>query len=192
MTGSFNIKTNKNINADKLKRHFNLSVMQALEVMKIKENMRIFHPSKRFSNQPLYNPVVLFKRLSILPENCSDIVHEIKRGMDVAIVDTLSKELGISQKKLLHCIMLSPATFKRRCTNKKRLTTCESDRIYRIVMVYRSALELFNGNIEAARRWLIQPAKSLGGIAPFDYLDNAAGADEVYDLIARIEHGIIQ
>ena len=192
MTGSFNIKTNKNINADKLKRHFNLSVMQALEVMKIKENMRIFHPSKRFSNQPLYNPVVLFKRLSILPENCSDIVHEIKRGMDVAIVDTLSKELGVSQKKLLHCIMLSPVTFKRRCTNKKRLTTCESDRIYRIVMVYRSALELFNGNIEAARRWLIQPAKSLGGIAPLDYLDNAAGADEVYDLIARIEHGIVQ
>ncbi|MGH8615251.1 MAG: antitoxin Xre/MbcA/ParS toxin-binding domain-containing protein [Gammaproteobacteria bacterium] len=66
----------------------------------------------------------------------------------------------------------------------------ESDRVYRIAAAYRSALQLFEGEAESARRWLNEPAKALGGNSPLQHLDTEAGAAEVRDLIGRLEHGV--
>lgn len=66
----------------------------------------------------------------------------------------------------------------------------ESDRIYRIAEIYRSAVQLFEGDAESARSWLSEPARALGGIRPLQHLDTEAGAGEVRDLIGRLEHGV--
>ncbi len=42
-----------------------------------------------------------------------------------------------------------------------------------------------------ARQWLEQSAKALGGRTPMEYLETEAGANEVEDLIGRLEHGVI-
>ena len=57
--------------------------------------------------------------------------------------------------------------------------------------IYTLVLGLFEGDSEAARRWLNEPAKALGGNTPLQHLDTEAGAGEVQDLIGRLQQGVV-
>jgi len=134
----------------------------------------------------------IFSRLGIASGKKADLIAEIRRGFSVSVIDKLVLELAIPQQALLQTLSLSSATLtRRRAQKQKRLTPLESDRVYRIATVYRAALELFEGDRKAARDWLNEPAKSLGGNSPLQHLDTEAGTDEVQDLIYRLEHGVI-
>jgi len=87
-------------------------------------------------------------------------------------------------------IGIAPATLKRR-REAGHLNQAESDRVYRLTRLYQQAIHLFEGDSAMARDWLEQPAKALGGRTPMAYMETEAGADEVEDLIGRLEHGVI-
>ena len=134
--------------------------------------------------------VEIFSRLGMIPRGQSSLIDQIKRGFPVSVIDKIVAELGISQGELLDIISLPSATLTRR-RNEKRLNAKESDRIYRVARVYRAVLQLFEGDKAAAQCWLNEPAKALAGETPLHHLNTEAGADEVQDLIGRIEHGVI-
>lgn len=48
-----------------------------------------------------------------------------------------------------------------------------------------AAVSLFEGDLEAAEKWLSQPLPALGGLTPIQ-----APLEEVLDLIGRLEHGV--
>ena len=52
------------------------------------------------------------------------------------------------------------------------------------------ATALMEGNEKYAEHWLNSPAKSLGGVTPFEYAKTEEGVREVEQLIGRLEHGI--
>ncbi len=150
-----------------------------------------------------------FPRIDRLPPYVFNIIGELKqqaraRGEDIIdygmgnpdqptpqhIVDKLTEELALPQSELLGIIGLPSANLTRR-RKTKRLTPHESDRVYRVATVLRAAVQLFEDDISAARLWLNEPAKALGGNTPLEHLDTEAGAAEVQDLIGRIEHGVI-
>jgi len=81
-------------------------------------------------------------------------------------------------------------TLERRA-KKGRFTTQESDRLYRLAQVFEAVQSLFEGDTEAARRWLYEPAKALGGRRPIDMIKTSAEARMVLDLIGQIEHGVV-
>ncbi|WP_417691346.1 antitoxin Xre/MbcA/ParS toxin-binding domain-containing protein [Pseudidiomarina sp.] len=54
-------------------------------------------------------------------------------------------------------------------------------------VVWRAALELFEGDRAAAVRWLHREAKGLGGKRPVDVMQEEP--QQVLDLIGRLEHG---
>lgn len=56
--------------------------------------------------------------------------------------------------------------------------------------VFEHAVELFEGDRDAAEKWMQHPARALGGVAPFDHMCNLAGIVQVDDLIGRLEHGV--
>ena len=64
------------------------------------------------------------------------------------------------------------------------------DRVYRIADCLADAIRLFEGDRNAARGWLMEPARALGGATPFEYLATEVGATEVRRLIGRLEHGV--
>lgn len=66
-----------------------------------------------------------------------------------------------------------------------------SDRLRRVTYIYRAAIQLFEGDRRMARRWLRRPSRALGGDTPLEYLRTDAGAEEVLDLIGRLEHGVM-
>jgi putative toxin-antitoxin system antitoxin component (TIGR02293 family) len=66
----------------------------------------------------------------------------------------------------------------------------ESDRLLRAGRVFGRALELFDGDTNAARNWLSKPQPALGGGVPLELAETEVGAREVEAAIGRIEHGV--
>lgn len=123
----------------------------------------VYHPSSHKHPSKLRADIAdIFTRLGLPSGNRIDRIAEIRQGFSVSVIDKLVYELAIPQQTLLQTIALSSAT-----------------------------LELFEGDRDAARDWLSEPAKALGGYSPLQHLDTEAGADEVQDLIGRLEHGVI-
>jgi putative toxin-antitoxin system antitoxin component (TIGR02293 family) len=126
-----------------------------------------------------------------LAEDRAELVKQVHQGFPVAIIEKLAGELELPQQSLLKVVRIAPATLgRRRKSLSGRLSAEESDRVFRVAEAYRNALQLFEWDVDAARRWLLEPAKALGGVSPFQQLDTEAGAGQVRDLIGRLEHGV--
>lgn len=153
--------------------------------------IRVYHPPQKVSPPP-FNPTELFTQLGLAEHGREEVTIKVRKGLPVKVIDNFAKELDVAKSVILKTVAVSSASYTRRSKSKsKLLTTAESDRIYRFANVYRAALQLFEGDREAARRWLEEPAKALGGNSPLEHIDTEAGADEVRDLIGRLEHGVI-
>lgn len=59
-----------------------------------------------------------------------------------------------------------------------------------LMRIFVSALELFEGNEEATRRWLAKPNQALGGTTPLSVAKTEIGVVEVERLIGRLKHGV--
>jgi putative toxin-antitoxin system antitoxin component (TIGR02293 family) len=119
-----------------------------------------------------------------------DAVALIRAGLPATVIEGLARSLGTSQRDLLAASAISPATLTRRRNAGGRLTLAESDRVYRIADCLADAIRLFEGDRDAARGWLMEPARALGGATPFEYLSTEVGASEVRRLMGRLEHGL--
>jgi len=51
-------------------------------------------------------------------------------------------------------------------------------------------LELFDGDRDAAERWLSQPVRGLNYQLPCDLLSSEAGIEQLRTLIGQLEHGV--
>jgi putative toxin-antitoxin system antitoxin component (TIGR02293 family) len=120
----------------------------------------------------------------------SDAVALVRTGLPTTVIEGLARSLGTSQRELLAASAIAPATLTRRRNAGGRLTPAESDRVYRIADCLADAIRLFEGDRDAARGWLMEPARALGGATPFEYLATEVGATEVRRLIGRLEHGV--
>lgn len=119
-----------------------------------------------------------------------EAVARVKAGLPVAEFDALRELLGLSVEGLAGKIGISIATLSRRRQSGRRLDAGRSDRLLRFARLFRLAVELHDGDEEAARDWLSKPARALDGEVPLDYADTEAGAREVENLIGRLEHGV--
>lgn len=120
----------------------------------------------------------------------SDPVALVRGGLPTTVIDGLARSLGVNQRDLLAASSITPATLTRRRNAGGRLTPAESDRVYRIASCLADAIRLFEGDRDAARGWLMEPARALGEATPFEYLATEVGATEVRRLIGRLEHGV--
>ena len=59
-----------------------------------------------------------------------------------------------------------------------------------VATVYSRAVAYFDGNRNDAIEWLKHPNPALAGETPLERANTAIGADDVIDLIGRMEHGI--
>jgi putative toxin-antitoxin system antitoxin component (TIGR02293 family) len=128
-----------------------------------------------------------------VPRHDDDTAFDhIRRGLPTSVIDRLAEALGIARHELLAVAAIAPATLnRRRRTQPPRLSATDSDRIYRIADVLAKALRLFEGDLDAAREWLTEPAKALGGSPPLERIKAEVGATEVRRLIERLELGIL-
>jgi len=131
--------------------------------------------------------------LSLLGLRSFDTASLLKRldeGLSYAAFERLKKRLEVTSHELADAALITHRTLARRKI-AGRFGQDESDRLVRLSRVFARAIELFEGDVEGARSWLMHPVLALGGAVPFEMARTEVGAREVEMLIGRIEHGVI-
>jgi putative toxin-antitoxin system antitoxin component (TIGR02293 family) len=117
------------------------------------------------------------------------LLGRIREGLSFRSWDQFLRNTGLDKDTASHLVNIAPRTLARR-KEEGRLHPDESDRLIRVARVFSRAVELFGGDIAAAREWLARPQPALGGSTPLDYAASELGSREVENLIGRLEYGI--
>lgn len=134
-------------------------------------------------------PETEFGLLGMEEVGTNELVQRVSEGFSYEVIENFRENVGLSAGEMADLVQINPRTLSRR-KREGRLRTDESDRVLRLSRVYGRALDLFNGDLDKARHWLSTPKVALGGESPLDYSRVYVGAQEVVDLIGRIEHGV--
>ncbi|WP_169734384.1 type II RES/Xre toxin-antitoxin system antitoxin [Desulfocurvus vexinensis] len=127
---------------------------------------------------------------SIAPRPHQEVLKYIRSGFHIEEIDFTECLVAVGDESIANRIGISVRTLQRRKKKGERLSPEESDRLFRLQQVSTAALGLFDGNMEAMRRWLKTPLPVLGNETPLSYSDTGPGADFVLSLITRLEHGV--
>jgi putative toxin-antitoxin system antitoxin component (TIGR02293 family) len=119
-----------------------------------------------------------------------DISKRVAKGLSFAALERFQRNSGLSLSDLAEAVAISLSTLHRR-KKEHRLEPQESDRLLRASRIFGRALELFEGDVAAARRWLAAPQGALGGQRPLALARTDVGAREIEALVDRLEHGVL-
>jgi putative toxin-antitoxin system antitoxin component (TIGR02293 family) len=114
--------------------------------------------------------------------------HDVRRGVPVAAVASVAAALQLPAQTVLAWLSISPRTWARR-KQAGALDTLESDRLARLTRLVRRAAAVLGGP-DPARVWLTTAQPALGRRTPFEVAGTEVGADTVFQLLGRLEHGV--
>lgn len=127
--------------------------------------------------------------LGLEPLDTAGLVERVKEGFSYGALERFKANVGLSRDAVADLVQIKPRTLDRR-KERGRLEPDESDRLLRVSRVFGQAIGLFEGDVEAAKRWLSSPKRALGGAVPLEVAKTEIGAREVENLIGRLEHGV--
>ena len=127
--------------------------------------------------------------IGIKTNSVQDLILKLRRGLPVSTFDRLKANLAVPEKELASMVNIAHRTLTRR-KREGRLKADESERVLRLAKLYERAVDVFEDK-ELAQKWFHMKVKGLGGETPLDYSDTELGAQEVDDLLTRIEHGVV-
>ncbi|MBA2292971.1 MAG: DUF2384 domain-containing protein [Gemmatimonadales bacterium] len=117
------------------------------------------------------------------------VANQVERGLSFAALERFLRNTELSQRALAQFADIPERTLARR-KESGRLEPAESDRVARIARVFARAIDMHEGEMDAARAWLTTPLRALGDRSPLEFAKTDAGAIEVEHLIGRLEYGI--
>jgi putative toxin-antitoxin system antitoxin component (TIGR02293 family) len=117
------------------------------------------------------------------------LMKAVDKGFAWKTFERFVKNMGLPAEEVADVLGIPRRTLARRKV-EGRLKSDESDRLLRLARVFGSALDLFGGNREAAALWLTDDNIALGGVAPLYFARTHIGAEEVENLVGRIQYGI--
>lgn len=144
-------------------------------------SLQTYHPLKCTTRSSLWSLVGM-------PERGRGLHELINSGAPFETIARLANAMGMNPGDVAKNVGISRKTLMRRQVSG-RLTSEESDRLYRLLKLFGGAIELFEGDIAAARAWLEAPAVGLSGVRPIEMTASTAEIDTVLDLVASLEHG---
>ena len=126
--------------------------------------------------------------LKARPRSSLDWVAVVREGLPARVLDALAANLKLTRTELAGALGIAERTLARR---KKEgvFTAEESAKLLRLARVTQRATEVFEKSAPALD-WLKQPNRALGAARPLDLLDTDIGAENVLDVLGRIEHGV--
>jgi putative toxin-antitoxin system antitoxin component (TIGR02293 family) len=116
----------------------------------------------------------------------SQVRDALRQGVPREAFERIRGDLGISTEELADVLGIPTRTLARRTD---RFKPDESERLLRVGSVVQKAADVLEDRA-AARRWMTQPKRALGGLTPLRCCDTEVGAREVEALLGRIEHGV--
>ena len=125
-------------------------------------------------------------RAIVLP---APTLAEVRAGLPASFLDRLKDALDVTEAQLASLVGIPRQTLVRRRL-RGVLRRDEGDRAATVARVFNAALAYFEGEREDAVDWLKHPNPALAGETPLQRADTATGAEDVIDLVGRLEHGI--
>ena len=116
------------------------------------------------------------------------LLEKVRSGLPYKVFEITRSKLAVDKERLQVVLGVPARTLARRKIEKV-FTKEESDRLYRLARIAALATDVL-GDRERAMAWLRAENRSLGGRVPIDLLDTDLGAEEVEDILGRIDHGI--
>jgi len=129
------------------------------------------------------------KLLGVKVKNSVDLVKHVEAGLSFSVVEALQDQMKLPAKEMAKLLDIKFRTFVRR-KEAGRLQSAESDRVLRASRLFARSKDLFDGDEQAARKWLMTPNRALGGAAPLEIAKTEVGAREVEKIIGRLEQGV--
>jgi putative toxin-antitoxin system antitoxin component (TIGR02293 family) len=117
------------------------------------------------------------------------LYRHVRKGLAYSSVLRFQRNTRLSARAIAELIQIPTRTLTRRKSEGK-LAPEESDRLVRAARIFGRAIELFEGDSDAARTWLTLPQPALGGLVPLELARTDVGANEVESLIGRLGYGI--
>ncbi len=111
--------------------------------------------------------------------------NSLSHGLHKDVFPRLKTVLDTTGDDLCQVIRVPARTVARRELFKPD----ESERILRVASVFQRAIEVL-GSLDKARRWFSSPKRALNGKTPMEFCDTEPGAEEVTNLLGRIEYGV--
>lgn len=125
-----------------------------------------------------------------IPSQGIDLIELVRAGFAITVLKRLSAVSAFSEAELTQMMGLSRYAL-RQGRRSGRLSMLHSDRLYRTARVIAAAVELYDGNQTAARRWLFAPQLGLGGRSPVTMCATEIEGKAVLDLLGRLETGVV-
>ncbi|MEO7146251.1 MAG: antitoxin Xre/MbcA/ParS toxin-binding domain-containing protein, partial [Bryobacteraceae bacterium] len=117
-----------------------------------------------------------------------DLMERVRAGLPYSALESLMRTLSLTREEASASLSVPARTLARR-KREHKLSAEESDRLFRLARVAARATEVL-GKTESAAKWLRAPNRALGGAAPLSVLDTDPGAQEVEQILGRIEWGV--
>lgn len=136
-------------------------------------------------------PVLGVRTLGLQAANEFEVAARIKAGLPSSAVHALARELDRPSKYVLEVTGIPESTFHNHQKARKPLSPDASSRVYQVARAVEAAEEYFDGDKDAAQRWLTHPKVALGGEVPLEFAATPQGSDYVVKLLSRMAHGVI-
>ncbi len=118
-----------------------------------------------------------------------ELSDKVQAGFPFKAFTILTRSMEVSNKELAELVQISARTLNRR-QKEGKLKADESDRLLRFARIFTHAVNLFEGDKEAAQNWLSADNRALKDESPLGASRTEEGAREVENLIVRLEHGV--
>ena len=118
-----------------------------------------------------------------------ELIDIIKVGLPITAFEALQHKLDIPASDLAEVISIPVRTLTRRKATG-RLDQNESERLFRVAKVFDKASDVL-GDATRAQAWCLSPCRALSNKTPLEYAGSELGAQEVFDLLGRLEHGVL-
>jgi putative toxin-antitoxin system antitoxin component (TIGR02293 family) len=113
----------------------------------------------------------------------------MEKGLPYRALRHFQEVAGLTQAQVSEVFGIPKRTITHRAS-QGLLSPHESDRLYRGARIFARAVDLFEGDTEAAREWMNSPEIAFNGAKPIDMVGTDRGAQEVASLIERLEEGM--
>ncbi|MEW5891880.1 MAG: antitoxin Xre/MbcA/ParS toxin-binding domain-containing protein [Pseudomonadota bacterium] len=116
------------------------------------------------------------------------LIKRVRKGYPAELVKHAGMFFSIPEKRVLQIIGVAGSTAHRYQTQGKPLDPAASERIHRVAIVTREAIDVFGG-ADPAKDWMLRPNHALGDTPPLDLLDTEIGANAVRRILVAIAQG---
>jgi putative toxin-antitoxin system antitoxin component (TIGR02293 family) len=117
-----------------------------------------------------------------------DLREAVRAGLPLLALHSLQESLQLSRESLSRLLSMPERTLARR-QKQARLTAGESDRLVRAARVMAHAVRVL-GSRDKAAHWLRTANRALDDTTPISLLDTDIGAQQVSEVLGRIEYGV--